>query len=361
MQTLAAVLTVVTATATAPQLPGPSLTLLDSIVLEESEENYVSGPLDMAWGPKGSILISDGYANAILEFDTSGRFVRAFGGAGEGPGEFLGIGAVFAGRDLVGAVDMRGAAIKLFDYETGESIGQVRLRPTMQPSSMTQVGDRMWVSGMDQDSWMTVGTVAMDSLVAIARGEVVGTIAFDRVPAPAPYQENPFMAGALGASMLDIGMTDMISSFAGSSYLLRSSLDGRQTLGAIDLVPRIRRGAPDEQDVGAGADLNPRTFANEISVLRALSRDDANNVLVLHTDLQIEGMQVREIVYYVSTVTADGTQCADTLVPTGAAGQPLVALRGRTLYVVDQTQAGNEVATRVTRYEVEPASCSNAT
>lgn len=64
---------------------------------------------------------------------------------------------------------------------------------------------------------------------------------------------------------------------------------------------------------------------------------------------------------YVSTVTTDGTQCADTLVPTAAAGQPLVALRGRTLYVVDQTQAGNEVATRVARYEVDPANCSNAT
>ena len=83
-------LPLLTANAALGQLPGPSLILLDTLILQEDAEHYVSAPVGVLQGRDGSYLISDAFANAILQFDSDGRFVRAFGGPGQGPGEFMG-------------------------------------------------------------------------------------------------------------------------------------------------------------------------------------------------------------------------------------------------------------------------------
>ncbi len=54
--------------------------------------NYRSafkGTTDVAFGAKGQLYISDGYANArVLEYTREGKPVRAWGAPGKGPGEF---------------------------------------------------------------------------------------------------------------------------------------------------------------------------------------------------------------------------------------------------------------------------------
>jgi sugar lactone lactonase YvrE len=46
-------------------------------------------PTDMAVTPDGEVFVSDGYGNArIVHFDAKGKFVKAWGKLGTGPGEF---------------------------------------------------------------------------------------------------------------------------------------------------------------------------------------------------------------------------------------------------------------------------------
>jgi DNA-binding beta-propeller fold protein YncE len=46
-------------------------------------------PTDVAFGPSGEVFVSDGYGNnRVMQFDARGKFVRTWGKAGKGPGEF---------------------------------------------------------------------------------------------------------------------------------------------------------------------------------------------------------------------------------------------------------------------------------
>ncbi|TVP45876.1 MAG: hypothetical protein EA350_08280 [Gemmatimonadales bacterium] len=59
------------------------------IGLEDGDPRYVlSRVAGAVRTPSGEIVIGDGFTNQVRFFDAEGRFVRAVGGAGSGPGEF---------------------------------------------------------------------------------------------------------------------------------------------------------------------------------------------------------------------------------------------------------------------------------
>ena len=360
-------LPLLTAAAALGQLPGPSLILLDTLILQEDAEHYVSAPIDVVQGTDGSLLISDAFANAILQFDGAGRFVRALGGLGQGPGEFMGVGPIMRAGGFVGAIDFRGMEIEVFDYQTGEPIGAIGLRPTLRITSMREVGDSLWISGMERDTWMSVGTVALTQLRSLAQAGSRDPLQLDRIAVPSPYQTNPIMFGALGHASLDVGESDMVVGFSGTPYLLLARAG--EPIDTLHLQPRLRRGVPAEEEVRTPTQaMDPVLFANEISVLGPLSRDDDGNIIVVHTDPQVEraagrlGPQVSGTRLHVSSLSPDGThQCADTEIPTASSGHPRVALEGSLLLVVDQIPAARgEVSTVLRRFEVDPTTCDGA-
>jgi sugar lactone lactonase YvrE len=53
------------------------------------DETHMNKPTDMAITPAGDIFVSDGYGNnRVVHFDRTGKFVKAWGKLGSGPGEF---------------------------------------------------------------------------------------------------------------------------------------------------------------------------------------------------------------------------------------------------------------------------------
>jgi DNA-binding beta-propeller fold protein YncE len=53
------------------------------------DERTFGSPTDCAFAPDGAIFVSDGYGNSrVVKLDPEGRFVRAWGRRGTGPGEF---------------------------------------------------------------------------------------------------------------------------------------------------------------------------------------------------------------------------------------------------------------------------------
>lgn len=81
------------------------------------DATHFDKPTDVATGPDSSLYVADGYGNArVVQFDRHGRYVRAWGGRGEEPGQFVlphAIAADAGGRVYV--ADRNSARIQVFE------------------------------------------------------------------------------------------------------------------------------------------------------------------------------------------------------------------------------------------------------
>ena len=69
-----------------PQSLGPTLLLLDSIVLQETRQSYIGNPMVMFSGPDSSLYVIDSFGQSVLRFDRMGQQIRRYGRAGGGSG-----------------------------------------------------------------------------------------------------------------------------------------------------------------------------------------------------------------------------------------------------------------------------------
>jgi len=76
-----------------------------------------SAPADVGFGRDGALYVADGYGNSrIVKFDRDGRFIKAWGKYGDGPGEFNLPHAVVVDRnDHVYVGDRENRRIQVFD------------------------------------------------------------------------------------------------------------------------------------------------------------------------------------------------------------------------------------------------------
>ena len=75
-------------------------------------------PTDVAWDAAGNIFVADGFGNAprILKMDKNGKFVKTFGGAGSGPGQFNMLASIVIDREgNLYAADKGNNRIQVFD------------------------------------------------------------------------------------------------------------------------------------------------------------------------------------------------------------------------------------------------------
>ena len=73
---------------------------------------------DVEQVPRGGLAVANGGANEILLFDSTGAYVGKWGGAGEGPGEFLGLSWLgMIAPDTVVAADARLRRVTFFDVD----------------------------------------------------------------------------------------------------------------------------------------------------------------------------------------------------------------------------------------------------
>jgi hypothetical protein len=75
-------------------------------------------PTDVAWDSAGNIFVADGFGNVprILKMDKNGKFVKTFGGAGSGPGQFNMLASIVIDRDgNLYAADKGNNRIQVFD------------------------------------------------------------------------------------------------------------------------------------------------------------------------------------------------------------------------------------------------------
>lgn len=94
------------------------------------------------------LVVADGVSNEARMYDSAGRFVRAFGGSGEGPGEFRSLWSLVLTRNgrLLGIDYAAGGAGAEFDVDSG-LIGTFRVPSGVNPVRHPAASDIVW--GLD--------------------------------------------------------------------------------------------------------------------------------------------------------------------------------------------------------------------
>jgi streptogramin lyase len=83
------------------------------------DATHLNKPTDMAVTPEGDVFVSDGYGNnRVVHFDRQGKFVKAWGKRGTGPGEFdLPHAIVADSKGRLYVADRSNARVQVFDRD----------------------------------------------------------------------------------------------------------------------------------------------------------------------------------------------------------------------------------------------------
>jgi len=74
------------------------------------------GATDVAFGPNGTVYVTDGYQNArVMVFDANGTLIREWGRPGTGPGEFRVPHGIAVRNDIVYVADRENGRLQWFD------------------------------------------------------------------------------------------------------------------------------------------------------------------------------------------------------------------------------------------------------
>ncbi len=111
---------------------GNVLMQLGEVGVSGTDESHFNLPTDVAFGPDGTIYVSDGYASArIVKYSNEGGFLLEWGSRGTGPGEFgLPHNLAVDGEGRVYVTDRDNQRIQVFDsngefLEEWEGVGGI--------------------------------------------------------------------------------------------------------------------------------------------------------------------------------------------------------------------------------------------
>lgn len=168
------------------------------------DETHFNMPTDMAITPSGDVFVSDGYGNRrVVHFDAQGKFVKAWGSYGGGPGEFcLPHQIVVDSRGVLYVADRNSGRIQLFDQQ-GKFIEQWT-NLIMPWGLWISRQDELWVCGSSPQWWRKDGEYPPPKDQIFMRFSTDGKLRqLWTVPLGADGQEQPGECNWLHAVALD--------------------------------------------------------------------------------------------------------------------------------------------------------------
>ena len=134
------------ATATPHLSAQASITVRDSTVLQESDDNYLVLPNPVVPDGSGGYLITDAGPPGVFHYSSDGRLMRCYGREGEGPGEWkVADVALPWGDEHVMVLSRSPYAIQLFRSSDGEFVER---HPLTTPAEFVVPGSGgLWLSG----------------------------------------------------------------------------------------------------------------------------------------------------------------------------------------------------------------------
>ena len=327
-----------------PAGAGPVVSLTDSVVLSESEANFIAQLGGVAEDGGGRYLVTDMAQARVVRFSPSGAWQQVIGRKGAGPGEFIApTRAIPLPGDQVLIGDDRLHRLTIFDVD-----GKV-VRELPSPGIIRAVaegGGSLWFGGVDHASATGIARWAGDS-------------SYRRIfPFPGPYRASPPLAGIYTIVALDAWQDTVIAGYSGTNEIVVMDTAGHE-LDHFDLPVARRKGVTEE---GLRKFSEPGTpfpdMFSALSGLFQLHRLSSGQVAAVHMDQLLDGNAI-ESVPFVSLISADRKRaCVDGVIPLHGGGHPFTLFRGDTLLITEQEAQAEPVRTVIHRYLISAEGCA---
>ena len=263
---------------------GPAIVQVDSLLLEETEF-HLGRPYSLSVDTvDGSFLIADGYLGRMLRFARDGRYMRAYGRPGEGPGEFRGLGRGFILNDsIVVGRDNHRNLLTRFSRE-GEHLGSTRYEG-FKDGWAAVAGDVVLLPAIDLESHKMV------SLWDWRRDEMLGKA----IDLPVPYRRSlrgrDIYFGVLAGSSIVAWADTMLVGTVAENELYLATWDDRM-LDTLHLPRARRRGVPNDVQERIDDPSDQLSFKERmemLSTLEGLYRMPDGSTVAVHHDGIIDG------------------------------------------------------------------------
>lgn len=344
----------------------PTLSLVDSVVLEEPDTAYLGRPATYFLSDSGGALyLADQLTDRVLRYGSDGRLRGVVGRSGGGPGELRQVSGHMAvlGDSLL-VVDGYGTrTISLYRLSNWSFVGRRRYEGSL--SSLTASGDRLWVGLINRGRRLGIVSVGLSGLIgepSDATAPIVATMG----ALPRAYSGLPGMA--VYADVRVAGWNDtVLAGFGGIDQFTTALSDGR--LLDSFRIPAIRRrgttgrGLKTLQHEARDAQAT-EDESTALSALFGIWRLSDGSFLVWHQDARVhmEGRAARISGQgFVSLVSSDRQRaCVDARVPQGTEEMTRLTVSRDTVLTLAQELAkdgGARVATIVRRYAIGTDDC----
>jgi hypothetical protein len=337
---------------------GPAVRELSRVTLQETPEVYVARPGGVAVDGRGRVLLTDFFQKWIVEFDGSGRFVARYGAPGRGPGEFNAIGeTVLATDSLVGASDYRSRAFHFFDRSSRRYVGSRRMSGHAATGKI--VNGTAWLTNVNAKTRLGMSVWPLSGERIDERSAGLPPVEANLVPLPAEYIQSEPLRGTYSLAHAAPWADSALVGFAAGPYLVVVDRAGA-VLDSVAVPVARRRGIPDGivQDLDRSR-FNAAALFQRLSGLYGLSRTANGHFVAVHIDPELHGGNRITGRLFVSLLSPDRRRaCVDREIPVSQVSQPVVTLRGDSVFVVEQHLQGESGSTTVTTYRVTPEGCA---
>ena len=341
---------------------GPTVALVDSVVLEESDSAYIGRPGHVFHvAADGRYFVSDELSDRLFQFAPDGELERIIGRPGQGPGEFRKIGPVVTTIDSLLLVQSYGTRrLSVFDRRSGRFLFS-RTYSGHLTSAVVRAGI-LYLGNLNVGALLGAVALPLDRLAASDSADVLQST---MLMIPADYRELPelTMFDIVSIAAVPGGLVYGVSA-ASTLWWVSATGIGRDS---IDLPVRRRRGFPDGS---RHLFANRQTFdfkkaIESVSDLSGIWAMSDGRLILWHNDgiAEMRGSRLARLsgTPFVSLVSADFQRaCVDTPMQTSGNSRPRLAFARDTLYVLDQvvSDSGESgVQAVVRRYSVDDTTC----
>ena len=327
----------------------PAISVLDSIVLQESGDDYLVVPSPVVPDGSGGYLVADHGQAGVFHYLGDGSLLRRYGREGEGPGERKEAHIALSWGDRqVMVLSWSPYAIHLFRLSDG---GFVERHPLNTPvESVVPGSEGLWASGAHHGTSSAIRRLKLGESVArpvlqlpdvYTAGGPVGGI----------FPEMPF---AMWADTLLVGFMPL-------PYLIVADTSGRE-LDRFEIPAARRKGGAADPAAAIGEVLAGGRPYSEVfglfSVTRGVHRRPDGTTLVVHFDMGAEVGPVSTMGLWVSVI--DGSResaCVDAAVPLEPGSRAAIGFEGDQLLVLEPVIRGGDAVTVLRRIEVDVDGC----
>lgn len=309
--------------------PSPVLTVADSVILAETDSQYVSFMAGFAISRGGRFYVSDKGNYVVHEYSPAGVHLRTIGRRGSRPGEFSSPANVSVDGDSLLVVNGGRGRVHVVDLRSGVQRWERQLETAPQPLIDLVIADgRVYANHLDSRTRTSSSSVGAAADSARRSG-----------PFPQPFGRNQLIDQSFSWMRLrPFGRDSLAVAFEGTDYLFIGQF-GRGGFDSLHIARTRRRGArPDVIERVAKDPRGAKPFVFAMSAPWAIGVLSGGRFAYVAIDVDVTNARASGVMYVSVIDVRRHKACVDARVPVPSDPQPRADFHGDTLVVASHEE-----------------------